>query len=77
MTYEVSIEHEGKTEKVRGNWAGVINKIYSTLGEDNVKMLTSTLQEAQAEMFFGQWVNMSFGVPGYKIAVKAVQPKNV
>ena len=77
MTYEVSIEHEGKIEKVCGNWAGVINKIYNTLGEDNVKMLTSNLQEAQAEMFFEQWVNMSFGVPGYKIIIKVVQPKNV
>ena len=73
MTYEVSIEHEGKIEKVCGNWAGVINKIYNTLGEDNV----SNLQEAQAEMFFEQWVNMNFSVPGYKIAIKAVQPKNV
>lgn len=51
--YEVSIEYKGKTEKVRGNWAGVINKIYDVLGEENAKMLTSNLQEAQAEMFFG------------------------
>ena len=77
MIYEVSIEHEGKTEKVRGNWAGVINKIYDTLGEDNVKMLTSNLQEAQAEMFFGQWVNMRFGVPRYGIVIKAIQSKEV
>lgn len=71
MTYEVSIEHEGKTEKVCGNWAGVINKIYDTLGEDNVEMLTSNLQEAQAEMFFGKWVNMRFGVPGYRIKIQS------
>ena len=77
MTYEVNIEHEGKIEKVCGNWAGVINKIYDALGEDNVKMLTSNIQEAQTEMFFGQWVNMSFGVPGYKITIKAVQSKDV
>lgn len=70
MTYEVSILHDGKVEKVCGNWAGVINKIYDTLGEENIKMLTSQMQEAQAEMFFGKWVNMSFGVPGYKISIK-------
>jgi len=75
VIYEVSIEHEGKTEKVCGNWAGVINKIYDTLGEDNVKMLTSNLQEAQAEMFFGQWVNMRCGVPGYGIKIKTIQSK--
>ena len=75
MIYEVSIKHEGKTEKVCGNWTGVINKIYNTLGEDNVKMLTSNLQEAQAEMFFEKWVNMSFGVPDYKIIIKTVTPK--
>lgn len=71
--YEVSIEHESKTEKVCANWAGVINKIYATLGEENVKMLTNQMQEAQAEMFFGRWVDMSFGVPGYKINVKVVK----
>ena len=75
VVYEVSIEHKGKTEKVCGNWAGVISKIYNTLGEDNVKMLTSNLQEAQAEMFFEQWVNMQFGVPEYKIIIKTVQAK--
>lgn len=75
MTYEVSIKYKDKTEKVCGNWAGVINKIYSTLGEDNVKMLTSNLQEAQAEMFFEKWVNMSFGVPDYRIIIKTVMPK--
>ena len=75
MIYEVSIEHEGKTEKVRGNWAGVINKIYDTLGEEKAKMLTGNLQEAQAEMFFEQWVNMRFGVPGYGIVIKTIQSK--
>ena len=75
MIYEVSIGHEGKTEKICGNWAGVINKIYSTLGEEKVKMLTSNLQEAQAEMFFEKWVNMSFGVPDYKITIKMVPVK--
>ena len=73
--YEVSILHDGKVEKVCANWAGVINKIYATLGEENVKMFTSQMQEAQAEMFFGCWVDMSFGVPGYKINVKVVTPK--
>lgn len=73
--YEVSILHDGKVEKICANWAGVINKIYATLGEENVKMLTSNLQEAQAEMFFGQWINMSFGVPGYKINIKVVWPE--
>lgn len=75
MIYEVSIEHEGKTEKARGNWAGVINKIYDTLGEEKAKMLTSNLQEAQAEMFFGKWVNMRFGVPGYGIVIGTIQSK--
>ena len=75
MTYEVSIEHEGKTEKVCGNWAGVINKIYDTLGEEKAKMLTGNMQEAQAEMFFGKWVNMRCGVPGYGIKIKTITPK--
>lgn len=73
-TYEVSILHDGKVEKICANWAGVINKIYATLGEENIKMLTSQMQEAQAEMFFGRWVNMNFGVPGYKVNIKVVLP---
>ena len=72
--YEVSILHDGKAEKICANWAGVINKIYDTLGEENVKMLTSQMQEAQAEMFFGHWVDMSFGMPGYKVNIKVVLP---
>ena len=72
--YEVSILHDGKVEKVCANWAGVINKIYTALGEENAKMLTSQMQEAQAEMFFGNWVDMSFGISGYKVSIKVVLP---
>jgi len=74
--YECSILHDGQVEKVNANWAGVIHKIYDALGEEKVKMLTSNLQETQAEMFFGQWVNVEMGCPGYKIKIKSVESRD-
>ncbi len=74
--YEVSVLTEGKPRKAMGNWAGVMNTIYDALGE-NAMRCVSALGGAQAEMFFGQDVNVAIvdSENQYRINIKTVKPR--
>jgi hypothetical protein len=74
--YEVSILTEGKPRKAVGNWAGVMNTIYDALGESAMRCV-AMLGEAQAEMFFGQDVNVAIvdSKNQYRINIKTMKPR--
>ena len=75
--YEVNILTEGKTCKVTGNWAGVMNTIYDAIGEGAAKRCATVLGEAQAEMFFGRDIDMVIvdSENQYRINIKTVKPR--
>jgi len=77
MTYSAYILTEDKTCKVTGNWAGVMNTIYDAIGEDAAKRCAAVLGEAQAEMFFGQDIDMAIidSENQYRINLKTVKPR--
>ena len=73
--YTATILIEGVPKTVHANWAGVMNSIYDTIGEDAAKRCAAVLGELQAEMFFGQDVNMSIvdSENKYRINVKTIK----
>ena len=75
--YEVTVLTEGKPRKATGNWAGVMNIIYDAIGEDAAKRCVTALGGAQAEMFFGQDVNVAIvdSENQYRINIKTVKPR--
>jgi len=75
--YEVNILAGGKPRKIMGNWAGVMHTIYDAIGEDAAKRCAAVLGEAQAEMFFGQDVDMAIvdSENQYRINIKTVKPR--
>ena len=77
MTYEVNILTEGKPRKVTGNWAGVMNAIYDAIGEGVAKRCAAVLGEAQAEMFFGQDIDIAIidSENQYRINIKTMTPR--
>lgn len=75
--YEVNVLTDGKSHKATGNWAGVMNTIYDAIGENAAKRCVAVLGEAQAEMFFGQDINMTIvdSENQYRINIKTVKPR--
>lgn len=74
--YTATILVDGVPKTVHANWAGVMNSIYDAIGETAAKRCAAMLGELQAEMFFGQDINMSIvdSENKYRINVKTIKP---
>lgn len=77
MIYKCTTVYNGEVKTVKGNWAGVVTAIYSHInGEEDVRRVSILIGPVQAEMFFGQEVNIELGdiQNKFKIKIETIKP---